>query len=193
MIGYSLILTYLHTCFHQITTACKLCNLILVVGSVNAKFYEPILCLDRTTCDSNLKTLVLQCSCIHKEGIVEVLTCSNGSCTEQVSCLAVVSIKVYGQSLVEHTIVDTYVPCCGCLPCQFVIVCQWAIEQTSIVTATDRIEVVITCTLCIGSGVILSTSILLTCLTPTKAEFQVADSVYILKEAFFLNAPCEGC
>ena len=194
MIGDCLILTNLHSCLHQITTACKFGNLVLVVSSVDAQFYKPVLGLDRTTCDSYLKTLVFQCTCIHQERIVKVLTCSDGCCAEQVGCLADITIKVDGKSLVEHTIVETYVPCSSRLPSQFVIVCQWTVEYSWVVgNTTDWIKVVITCTLLIGSGVVLSTCILLTGLTPTKSEFQVADSINIFQEFFVFDTPCEGC
>ena len=188
MVGKVHVLTNLHTSLDFVATAVEFSNLILIVSNVYAHFEEPVVCLDNLSIDSEFNTCILQLTSIEHHCVIEVHTSWNCRSAEKVGCLTLVNIKSHSEALVPHTEVKTEVIGCCCLPSKVFIVNERAPERT-IVVRTYRISEVGVCAVYVSRSIVLSTSILLTSLTPTETEFEVTDCLYVLEESLFVNLP----
>ena len=166
-------------------------NLVAVVGQVVVDGPQQVGGADGLPVQGHLDTGVAQRTDVLVECVAEVGHCREGSPVQQVGSLAIVPVDATTQALVHDTPVQTDVGGrCG-LPLQLGVVnvgpslgavAADIIERTHAAVAHH-----------VGSKVVVvADAFLLTGLTPTETQFQVAEGT-IFHEVFLVDLPCQGC
>ena len=174
----------------RIVACYELVNLVVVVGQVVTNLPTPILCYDRTISERELKTLVVELTYVACNLVAEVRTSCNSYSVDKVGCLTIIVVNACCESVVCKTKIKTCVVCSCLFPCKSSVkgirtICQtiannWIICSDTVGCIRGKIRIV-------------ANSFLLTCLTPAKTEFHVADCLYIAKDRLLLDFPCQSC
>ena len=178
-------------------TADELCDFVLVVGDIVIHRPEPVAALDDLVIQGELDTGVAERTDVGCDLVAEVGTGCHISGIDKVRSDSVVPVEASGKAVIGEAEVETDVSSRGGLPVEVRIVCGRTIKHTG---SRHRIESV-------GAGSLLiygeiriiavldsRSKFLLTGLTPSEAELEVAESLDILEEGLLLDLPgeCEG-
>ena len=173
----------------------ELGDLVLVVGDIVIHRPEPVAALDDLVIQSELDTGVAERSDIGSDLVAEVGTGCYVSCVDKVRSDTVVPVEASGKAVIGETEVETDIGRSRGLPVEVRVIGGRA-EKLS--ATGDRIESVGTAGLFINGEIrivgVLDVEFLLTGLTPSETELEVAESLDILEEGLLLDLPgeCEG-
>ena len=164
-------------------------DFVLVVGGVQAQFPEPILLLQRLPGERHFDTLVGERTDVARHLVAEVGAGLNVDGVEQVGGLAIVVVHATREALVEEAEVETHIISGGRFPGQFTVVGVGAVDvalaNQGIIGSIHLIGVV-------GRKVVVVTdTFLLTGLTITQTEFEVAEGFIVFEERFVLDFPTQ--
>ena len=158
-----------------------------IIGNIPCK----VLGYDRLHVECHLNTIVLEGTYVLQQVITECGTCWYVNCCQQIGCLAIVTINVERETVVESSEVDTCIPCCGLFPSQLVVILVRT--YSLVIVVTERILSIRVTYYIKWSIVEVIDTILLTSLTPTYTEFEIIKPFYIFQEALVVDLPGKGC
>ena len=108
--------TRLHTRIGGVVVGRQACNLVLVVGYIEADFPTEVLLLDGNEVQGNFNTLVLHIADVLQQIVGQVGTSRNGHEVQQVVGLTLVDIDATVDSVLQETEVKTSIVGRGLLP-----------------------------------------------------------------------------
>ena len=136
-----------------------------IIGNIPCK----VLGYDRLYIECQLNTIVLEGTYVLQQVITECSTCCNVNCCQQIGSLAIVTINVERETIVESSEVDTSIPCCSLFPSQLVVI--FVRTYCLVIIVTEWILSIRVTYYIKGCVVEVVDTILLTGLTPTHTEF----------------------
>ena len=189
LVGHTILRQTDATMFNQVGG--QVVNVVLIIGEVVGHLPVQVLGNDWADSSHDLDTGIVEFTNVAVHLCTEVGTCGNVDVVDQVCGLAVVPVSTEAEAVVQERDVETYIIGRRLLPRQLRIVNAGAYRLT--IAEEGIVSVVVVSR---ESGDVIevanASKVLLTGLTISQTDFQVADSVVVAQESFFFHTPGKG-